>query len=408
MSGVTKRGSNSRDLKVLNRLLVRNTIRRHGPIARYEVAQMTGLTPPTVTVIVNDMLKAGIVKEVGRGESTGGRRPVMLELNPRAGFILAVKVQRDEVVCSLLDLGKNVLGTHVYRGDTSSPEALSRVIRDAMDSIAFSQGIAHREVLWCGVAFPGLVDPKSGAVARAPNLGWENVEFGSLLKSRLEGIPVHVENISNAAALGEKMYGSGQGCANLIYINLSVGIGAGIIVDNEVFGGARGYAGEVGHVAVVSDGPRCSCGRNGCFEAVCGTRAVLARLRSVVPEEAMNARGISRDKLTIEQVVNTGLLDVPEARKVIEETGRVIGLVVGNLLNLFNSEMVILGGELARTGDVLLEAVRSEAKMRTLGEVLEPVRIVRSTMQEDPALMGAYAIAAEDVFAAETWERTAT
>ncbi|MEW6226952.1 MAG: ROK family transcriptional regulator [Bacillota bacterium] len=400
-----KLASNSRDLGLMNRLLVRDMIRKQGPIARYEIAKAAGLTPPTVTSIVNDMIAAGVVREVGRGQSTGGRRPVMLELNPRAGFVFAVRIQRGETVAALLDLASNVLETRRVELNTSSAEDVADAIGEAFSSLLTATGVPQDQVLWCAVASPGLVDSYRGVVERSSNLVWEKVPFGAMLSGRLSGIPVHVENISNAAALGEKVYGSGQGCPNLIYLNLSVGIGAGIIIENEVYSGARGYAGEIGHMAVLPEGgPKCTCGRYGCFEAMCGIRAVLERVRSEVPDEVFHRLGIAKHRISIDDAARAPLAEIPEVQRILLDTGRLIGIAIANLMSLFNSEMVILGGELGRAaGDAFLNVVAQAARERALWEIVEHVRIVKSTMREDPALMGAYALGIEKVFAQAEW-----
>ena len=399
-----KPASKSRDLKVLNRLLVRETIRRHGPIARYEVAKLTGLTPPTVTVIVNELLREGVVKEIGFGESTGGRRPVMLTLNPRAGYVLAIRLQRGQAMTALLDLGAGILASQILRLDSHLPGEVVETVGGSCGQLLEATGIRIEDVFWCGIASPGLIDPSHGVVARSSNLGWENVPLGKMVSNKLRGIPVHVENISNAAAVGERLFGSGRGCPNLIYLNLSVGIGAGIIINGEIFGGARGYAGEVGHMVLVPEGgPRCSCGREGCFEAICSTRTVLEKAKGILEEMTLKPYGLKKENLTITEVVTRPLLELPAIQRILAETGAMIGIAIANLVSLFNPEMVILGGELAQAGSVLLEAAVRVAKERALKEIAGPVRIVISTMNQDPPLMGVYALVLEKIFQIDDW-----
>ncbi|HHY98762.1 MAG TPA: ROK family transcriptional regulator [Firmicutes bacterium] len=401
--------SNSRDLKVLNRLLVRDIIRKHGPIPRYEVARKAGLTPPTVTVIVNDLLKAGVVEEVGHGESSGGRRPVLLELNPRAAFVFAVRIQRGEAMTALLDLAGNVLGRECLNLDTSLPDDVIEEVGSSFDSLLKNSVVKKNMVLWCGVATPGLIDSRLGVVTRSSNLSWQGVPFSEMLSRRLGGIPVHVENISNAAALAEKVYGSGQGRHNLVYLNLSVGVGAGVIIDDKVYGGARGYAGEIGHMILIPDGgPICSCGRHGCFEAICGVRAVLEQIRASVPKEELSRRGLEGAIATINDVTKPQIAAIPQVRETLERVGYFVGVAVANLMNLFNPEIVILGGELAKTGDLFSDTVERVAKECALQEIGEAVQIVKSSMKEDPPLMGAYALALEKVFEMDDWERPST
>ncbi|NLG83584.1 MAG: ROK family transcriptional regulator [Firmicutes bacterium] len=399
-----KPASKSRDLKVLNRLLVRETIRRQGPIARHEVAKLTGLTPPTVTVIVNELLAEGVVREIGFGESTGGRRPVMLALNPRAGDVFAVRIQRGQAVTALLDLGAEVLASQVLRLESHLPGEVVEAVVGSCGQLLEATGIRLGDVFWCGVASPGLVDSSCGLVARSSNLDWENVPLGKMLSERLGEIPVHVENISNAAAVGERLFGSGRGCPNLIYLNLSVGIGAGIVINGEIFGGARGYAGEVGHMVLVPEGgPRCACGREGCFEALCGARTVLEKAKEVLDEEVLKRYGLKKDDLTIAEVVSRPLVELPEIQEILAEVGAMVGIALANLVSLFNPEMVVLGGELARAGSVLLEPATRVAKERALGEIVNPVRFVLSGMSQDPPLMGAYALALEKIFQVDDW-----
>jgi N-acetylglucosamine repressor len=401
---LSKSASNSRDLKVLNRLLVLNTIRKRGPIARYEVAKVTSLAPPTVTVIVNDLIKAGVITEIGSGESSGGRKPVLLELNRRSGFIFAVRLQHDEIVVAILDITGNILESRYLKVNTALPDDVVNAIKESFDLILEHTEIQRKNVLWCGVASPGLVDSYQGIIDRSANLGWRKVPLGAMLSKSLDGIPVHVENISNAAALGEKVFGSGRGSTDLIHLNLSVGIGAGIIIGNEVYNGVQGYAGEVGHMVLLPEnGPLCSCGRYGCFEAVCGVRAVMERIKAELPDEIFHKLGTSKLRIDINEIMNPLFMEIPEVKRVMQDTGYLIGIAVANLVSLFNIPTVILGGELARVGEIILEAVTKKVKECTLPEIGETVQIIGSTMREDPPLMGVYAMVLERVFHTEEW-----
>lgn len=394
---------NSHDLKVLNRVSVLDIIRKQGPVARYEVAKLTKLTPPTVTVIVNELLKTGIINEVGEGESSGGRKPVMLELNSRYGYIFAVRIQRGEIVSALIDLAGTILENRRLKLETAVPEDVATAVKGCFEQLLEITQIPKQKVFWCGVASPGLVDPFRGIVERSANLNWHKVPFGRMLAEALQ-LSVHIENISNAAALGEKVYGGGRGFSDLIYLNLSVGIGAGIIINNEVYSGARGYAGEVGHMVLSpKGGPKCSCGRQGCFEASCGVQAVLERIRMEVPDEIFNQLGLSKARIGIDDVMNPRFFKNYEVQEVFQDTAELIGVMVANLVSLFNIDTIILGGELARAGDCLLKAVLREVTERTLAEIGGTVQIFTSTMREDPPLMGVYALVLEKLFHDAEW-----
>ncbi|NLB73216.1 MAG: ROK family transcriptional regulator [Firmicutes bacterium] len=401
----SKLSSNTSDVRRINRLLVRDIIRKQGPICRSDIAKVAGLTPPTVTNIVSEMLAQGIVEEVGYGESTGGRRPVMLVLNPNAGFILAAGIQRSVTRVALMDLSDNVLARRDTHVSVSSPYEMAAAIRESFESLLGETGIPKEKILWCGVASPGLVNPDLGVVETSSNLAWKKVPFAHILSENLSGIPVHIENISNAAALGEKAYGIGKGYPNLIYLNVSIGIGAGIIIDNSVFRGSRGYAGEIGHVPMtVYNGPQCACGREGCLEAFCGVPAVIRRVKAQVSDEEFKTLGVDKDSIEIPHLTKPPLLGIPAVKRIMDETGHLIGIAIAHLVSLFDTEMVILGGELGRVEDAFLETVMRSARDHSLVEFAETIRVVRSTMHEQPELMGAYVLAMEEVFALEDWD----
>jgi N-acetylglucosamine repressor len=402
---MSKLSSNTSDIRRINRLLVRDIIRKQGPICRSDIAKATGLTPPTVTNIVSDMLHARIVEEVGYGESTGGRRPVMLVLNSHAGFILAVAIQRGETKVALMDLASNILAMQDTQLSISSPHEIASTITESFTALLNETGIPEEKILWCGVASPGLVNSGQGVVETSSNLAWKKVPFAHILSESLSGIPVHIENISNAAALGEKVYGIGKGCPNLIYLNVSMGIGAGIIIDNNIFRGARGYAGEIGHVPMTPNGgPKCSCGREGCLEAFCGIPAVLRRVKAEMSDEEFRQLGVDKDGIRIPHLTKPPLSGIPEIQRIMDETGCMIGVAIAHLVSLFDTEMVILGGELGRVGDSFLETVIRSARDHSLEEFAKTIKVVRSTMHKHPELMGAYVLAMEEVFALEDWD----
>lgn len=400
-----KSASNSKDLKVLNRILVLNTIRKNGPIARYEVAKFTSLTPPTVTVIVNDLIEKGIVQEIGRGESNGGRRPVMLKLNNYARYILAVRIQHGEIIVALLDLESNIIESISRKFDTNNPTEVVSVIVASFNLIITNSKINKDKVLWCAVASPGLINSFKGSIEHSSNLKWGKVNLSEILSQALGGIPVHIENISNAAALGEKMYGKGYGCSNLIYLNLSVGIGAGIIINDQLFTGAQGYAGEIGKIGVrtktVPDKERPL--QYESFEEVCGVLNIFKRIKEEVPEEIFERHKIAKHQITIDKIFLPPLVEIPEIKQILLEAAYIIGSKIAELISLFNTEMIILGGEWTKAESLLLDTVSRVVRENTFREMGESIKIVISSMEEDPPLMGVYALVLEKLFSSEEW-----
>jgi N-acetylglucosamine repressor len=394
--------SNSRDLKVLNRILVLDTIRKKGPIARYEVAKITALTPPTVTVIVNYLKQAGLVNEIGTGESNGGRKPVLLELERHAGYIYAVSLQHGEVTAALLDIAGNILESRYLKLDTTIPNNVVATIKDSLDLFVERTGISREKVFWLGVASPGLIDVSHGIVVRSSNLGWSQVPLGEMLSKDLAGIAVHIENISNVAALGEKIYGGGRGLDNLIYLNLSVGIGAGIIINNEVYNGAQGYAGEIGLMVLLPEGgPKGLLGKEGSFEALGGIGAVIERIKAETSNELFSKTEFSKHRLEITDLSNPLVREIPAVQKVLSEVEKFIGIAIANMVGLFNIPKVILGGELARV--ISLAAVNDKVRQCLFPEMSDSVEVICSSMKEDPPLMGVYTLVLDKLFATDEW-----
>lgn len=391
---------NNRNIKVANRILIRSLIRDHGPISRKDLAGISGLTPAALTGIVRELIEDRTVVEVGAGKSSGGRRPIYLTLNPSAGYVLACRLQKGYLVTALVDLKSNVVAQKEAVADTSSPEGTAKAVYDHFLDLLVQAGVPREKVSMVSVASPGLINSRTGTIKRSVNLGWEDAPLGEHLAEAF-GLPVHVENVSNASALAEQLYGHGRGCHHLIYVGLSVGIGAGIILDGQIVGGALGYAGEVGHLAVtVEGGAPCRCGSRGCFEAYCGTGAVVEKIRAGIALGLVSEKWVAAlNGLDLSQAFQMLAEGEPYVKSVFAETAAIIGLVVANLINLYNPGVVVLGGELMKAGDEFLDLIRREASGRALGELGDEVRIVRSEMEADPGVMGAAAIALQKVFA---------
>lgn len=391
---------NNRNIKLANRILIRSLVRSHEPVSRKDLARLSGLTPAALTSIVRELLDDGTVVETGPGESRGGRRPIHLMLNPQAAYVLACRLQKGYLVMALVDLKSQVVAQREEAADTASPETAAKAIEDNFEALVAESGVPREKVAAVGVATPGLVNPRTGVIRRSVNLGWEEAALGDRL-SALFGLPIHVENVSNASALAERLYGHGQGCDHLVYMGLSVGIGAGIVQGGEIVGGSLGYAGEVGHLAVtVEGGAPCRCGSRGCFEAYCGANAIVERVRTGVALGLVSDRWSgAANGLDLAEVFRMLAEGEPYVKSVFAEAARIVGVVVANLINLYNPEVVVLGGELMRAGDEFLALIRREALVRALGELGEQVRIVRSEMEADPGMMGAAALALQKVFA---------
>jgi predicted NBD/HSP70 family sugar kinase len=347
------------------------------PLSRADLARRTRLNKPTVSNLIARLLEEGIVREVGSGASTGGRRPILLSINEASG--LAIGIEIDAACCRvvLVDLRGTVLRQTEVRLRSTELEALLDAIESGIDRI---RGIEEQgRVLGYGVAIPGLVDQAHDTVDCRASLGWADVPLRSLLVERLGGT-VLVTDRGKAAGLGE-LWSLGKDRAHdLIYLYLGSGVGGAVLLGREIHWGVSNVAGEIGHMTVDPDGPRCSCSNRGCLEAHVSIPAILKRFAAfraagadshVHTERAapFSIDGISR----IGELAAAGDL---AASNTVAETARWLGIALGGLINALNPAAIVLGGPTADWGEVLTEAVNREIEQRTLPLSRAAVRIV--------------------------------
>jgi predicted NBD/HSP70 family sugar kinase len=375
-----------------NHRLVLRTLYDFGPISRAEVARSTGLTRTTVSDLVGDLLDDGIVEEVGRGPSSGGKAPILLSIIDDARQVIG------------LDLGENTFtGALVnLRGDVrrvveqpiagrNADDALATVFRLVDELLAN----ASATPLGIGVGTPGLVDTRTGTILWAVNLDWQNLPLGGLLTERY-GLPVNVANDSQAAALAEYTFGAdARQRTNLVTIKVGRGIGAGLVLNGSLFQGDGFGAGEIGHVAVVDDGAACRCGRFGCLETVASSRAIADRARSLARELgtplAATPRSIS-DEAAFDAVVDAFLAGDAAARTAALEAARFIGGSIAGLIGALNIGRVVIDGPVTAFGEEWIEAVGDEARRRALGLLTAETEIAFGRLAPNVVVLGASAL----------------
>ncbi len=272
---------------------------------------------------------------------------------------------------------------------------LQRLVQAANAVVAQAGGARPQGV---GLASAGLVDVRAGTVLFAANLGWSDVPVRRLLEERLR-LPVVVANDARAAALGEWRFGAGRGASDLVYITVGTGIGGGIVSAGRLLLGARGLAGEIGHVTVEPDGAPCACGGRGCLEALASgpaiARAALARIEagqaSTIPELLAGDLG----QLTAQVVAHAALAGDELAKTVVHQAARYIGIALANLVHTLEPQIILIGGGVAQTGDLLFDAVRAAVRERTIAGLHEGVRIQPAALGDDAGALGAAALSLE-------------
>ncbi len=346
-----------RQTKDHNSRLVLKTIYDAGDISRADIARRTGLTRPTVSSLVADLIDGALVIETGQGLSAGGKRPTLVAVDDAAHCVLALDLSGDEYRGALVSLHGHVTRrAAVPAAGLCGEEALGPVYElvDALQPADAPLGI--------GVATPGLVDPQHGVVLRAVNRGWVDLPLRDLLAERY-GPPVHVANDSHMAALAEYTFGAAHTSPNLIVIRVGQGIGAGVILDGRPFYGDGFGAGEIGHVVVEPDGRLCSCGNRGCLET---TSSVPAILRAATAADRRQSALAGADRVTWERFVEAVAAHDPVAVDIAVRAGGHLGAAVALLVGAFNIQTIVLAGRIADLGEVLLDAVTAHMHQRVL------------------------------------------
>jgi N-acetylglucosamine repressor len=382
----------------INSRIVLNLVRAHQPISRADLARSMGVSRAAVTLIVNDLLDDKLIVEGATGEAVRGRKPTFLYIDARRRTVIAADIRASETFVMLCDLLGTPLTGVVSFPTVRDPKRLIATLAARIKAL-----VAEHEVQECegiGVVVPGMVEHTSMRVLHAPTLGWRNVNLRERL-SAATGLPVQIENSGRACALAQMwaLRGDGGAPGDLVFVSVSDGVGVGVIMNGEVLRGRHNIAGEFGHVPLSLDGPRCSCGSNGCWEAYISNRATLARyfgrpVRADGPEDADRAR------FTVEDLIARARANDAKAVAALEATARYLGLGLSSVINALDPARVYIGGEITRAWDLIEGAVRTALAERALTAAAATTEIRPVAASEYPRLQGAAALVAAPAFAA--------
>jgi glucokinase-like ROK family protein len=388
-------------IRKFNTAVILDALRRYAPISRAELAARTGLNRSTVSIIVNSLIEEGYIQETDLQSSKVGRPGMLLVLNPRGGCAVGLEIGVDFISIIMTDFTAQVQWRQHCIIDPSLDqiailEKAAELTQAALDA-GQEQGLRP---LGIGLGVPGLVDGRQGKLVFAPNLKWSNVPLRLMWSQRFV-LPVFVENEANAAALGEYYFGSARGVDDFIYLSAGIGLGGGIMIGGKLFRGSTGYASEVGHMTIDPDGELCGCGKRGCWETLVGPRAVLRRVRHTLEAGAESrlpgiVNGTLHD-MTIEDVFNAAMQNDPVALKALVEVGENLGIGVANLVNIFNPQLIVLGGALNMASPILLPQIERVVCSSALQPPCENVRITGSAHGADACVMGAIALVLDDI-----------
>ena len=385
----------------INRQIVLTLIRTHQPLSRADLARLMDTNRANITLLVNELLDEKIVREGAQGNlRVRGRKPTFLYINSNKGVAIAVDIRASKTFLMVTDsIGKQIGDIVSFPTKFDPVEFVASLGWQARKALHEMGGLSSCDGI--GIVIPGMVDRKTGTVINAPKLGWNFVNLVEMLEKEFEGTEIHLENSGRACALSQiwSTREDVNGQNDSVFVSVSDGVGVGIVINGELMRGKHNTAGEFGHIPLSIDGPQCSCGANGCWEAYISNIATLSRYfgRTINRKQP---EAIEVIEFTIEDLITRSRGGDSKALIALQSTARYLGLGLASVINVIDPSFVYIGGEITEAWDLIEPQVREAIRERTLTKELgnTPIRIVPAV--EHPRLRGAVALVTAPAFAA--------
>ncbi len=392
----------ARYINRLNKIKVLNIIRSSESLSRADIAKISGLSAPTISRIVDDLLTEGLAREIGEGVSQGGRRPTLLKFSDRKNFIVGIDLGTTNIYGVLTDFEAKIIAE--VNTPTCVEEGFASVMRrtsDVIGSLINEPSVKEKRIYGIGMAVAGLINRTRNIVEFSPDFHWHNVDVVEFL-SRDHHYPIIFDNVTRVMAMGERWFGLGKQFKNFICVNVGYGIGAGIIIDGKPLYGPLGMAGEFGHITLNKNSlVQCDCGNFGCLEALASGNAIARSAKTRLAEGERSVLfdrcGGEIDKVTAAMVADAAKQGDALAWNIFDGAMEYLGIGIAALVNLFSPEAVVIGGGVAQAGDILFEKVRKTINARSLNMISSNVSIRPATFGLKTAVMGAVSLVLNEV-----------
>jgi glucokinase-like ROK family protein len=398
-------GSNQVTAKLQNIHSILKGLLQYGQISRIELANLTGLTTATITNLVNELINQGIAREIGIGKSASprvGRPRMVLELIPAARYAIGVHIGIGEYHIVITDLLANIKHTVSTLFEIcTDPEIVIQDMGDQINKLIEQSGIPLDAIIGIGVGASGLVNVETGVNVNAPNLCWKDVPIRTWINQKT-GLPVVVDNNVRLMCLAESMFGVGKHIHSMAFIYARIGVGAGLVVNDNLYRGMAAGAGEIGHSIVIPDGGElCRCGNHGCLETLVSEPAIirLAHQIALAHPQGILAKELRNISLTpMEQIFSAARAGDPDVLKMLQERSRYFGIALANLINILNPELIILGGLLAYGEAFMLPEIQNTVKQCAFSHLGDAVQIQITGFGQKAGMIGAAALALKTFF----------
>ena len=383
--------ANSDFLSRINTTLILKTIWEHSSISRTDIVDRTNLTAATVSRIVCKLNRNGFVREVGHGKSSGGRKPILVELSPRAIMVIGIDVEIDEINSVLIDLKGNIIERKTIKNKEVKQDRILKKIIDIVNELMVISNNKEK-IIGIGIGIHGLVDYYKGISIYPPAFRWSNVPVAEIIHKECK-LPVILDNNVRALAQGEKWFGVAKKMQNFICLKVDAGIGSGIFTNGNPYRGGSMAAGEVGHIVVDEDGPLCVCGNYGCLDSLATISALINRTKKIIRQGAeskiYNMVNGKLDEINEDIIFEAAKKDDSIALQVLRDTGRYLGIAIASIINVLNPEAVIIEGKIIEAGEFVFQSVRETVKNKALSYPLKHVKIMTGMLGKDGVAIGA-------------------
>ena len=362
-----------------------------GGIARAELARQLGLSRSAITTIINDLMETGTIRESAKKTGTSGRPRTLLEITPEAGFVAGIDMGAKHLRIAISNFRAQVLSEKEIPFDISKdPNLCIQQADELLKELLTEAGLKLTQLEAIGFGVPGPISSDVGMVIAPPIMpGWDQFPIRKTLED-MWGLPVSVNNDAELGALGEWAYGAGRDASDLAYIKVGTGIGAGLLIDGRIYRGSTGSAGEIGHLTINIEGPLCTCGNRGCLEALSGGDAIARQAREAVKKKTYTRlANIPLDEVSAKSVARAAQRGDLISQKIMEKAGENLGIALAGLVNIFNPDMIVVGGGVAQIGDLFLEPIRKTVKERSTPAATTNVRITAALLGKRSSSTGA-------------------
>lgn len=363
-------------IRKINRSNIIGLIRKRGSLSRSEISRISGLSLPSVSRIIDSLIQEGILKEIGKGESLRGKKPLLIDLNSDHQYVFGVEISRKGQII-LCNLTGTVLKREQYFPDPSQgPLSIASQLSEKISQLCHLHNLLPNKIAGVGIGTPGFLFKAGPLINQSPFFGWNSINAFQVFENSFS-YPVLVENVAKASAIAEKIYGYGKQFNDFFYVFTDWGIGGGFVTGGSLYQGFNGNAGEFGHTIIQQNGVPCYCGNLGCLEQYASTDAIVRE-----------AKIINKNFTDFDSVMNAYQLGNATITSLLKKSGEILGKGIANIINLLNPEAIIIGGEIARKCPIYIQSAIEQARDAVFSLEAQKTPIFTSQLGEEAVAIG--------------------